>query len=148
MYVFAKLMLVVSSLLASAPLFASTSYVEALHCHSRFVSDLGEVNAALLCRGVESSNATAVNNCVSEAKVRTDDGKVIAILCQGIDYRITTATLNCFDQSVESMPALDAAILCQRTDYRAYTAKMNCLSAAKDSMSNEAGTKLCGGIAN
>lgn len=146
MLVFAKLIVVLSGMMVGSALFASTSYVEALQCHSRFVEDFGEANAALLCRGVESRNATAVYNCVSEGKARTDDGKAIAMLCQGIDYRITTATLNCFDQMVDDMPAVDAASLCQRTDYRAFTAKLNCLSAASESMSPSAGAKLCGGL--
>lgn len=147
MYDLAKQILVSSSLLASTTLLATTNNVEALRCHSRFVSELGEVNAALLCRGVVSSSAPAVANCVMEGRVRTDDLKVVAILCQGIDYRINTATMNCFDQSVETMPAIDAAILCQRTDFRNYTAKLNCVIAAKNSMSNEAAAKLCGGVA-
>ena len=73
--VFSKLIVVLSGMMVGSALFASTSYVEALQCHSRFVEDFGEANAALLCRCVESRNATAVYNCVSEGKARTDDGK-------------------------------------------------------------------------
>lgn len=143
---FSTLMIVLSGLLVGNSLLASTSYVEALRCHERFVIDLGEVNAAILCRGVESNTATAVANCVSEGKARTSDNKAVALLCQGISYRIMTATVNCYDDAVVALDPVDAASLCQRTDYRVYTAKMNCLSAAKESMSSAAAGELCGGV--
>jgi len=146
MQVFSKWMAVLAGLLIGNTLFAGTSYVEALRCHSRFVEDLGEVNAGILCRGVESANATAVANCLSEGKARTEDTKAVALLCQGTKYRNTSATLNCYDQVIETMQPVDAASLCQRTDYRAYTAKMNCVSHATESMSVAAAAKLCGGL--
>ena len=134
--------------LLSVNAFAAGEFAAALRCHDEVREELGDANAATLCRGVVNTNATAVYNCVDEGRARKFVPAVTAVLCQGIDYRISTATFNCYDQALEDLDAADAAELCQRTSYAVYTTKFNCLSYALDTMLPADAARLCGGIAD
>jgi len=133
--------------LSSSPVaLAAGEFAEALRCHDYVKEELGDANAATLCRGIVNANATAVYNCLAEGRARKYVSGVTAVLCQGVDYSITTATLNCFDQALEDLDAAAAAELCQRTSYAVYTSKFNCLSYALETMVPADAAKLCGGI--
>ena len=144
----ANLVIILSILNMSSFASARPSYVEALRCYDRFAEQLGQTNAAVLCRGIAARNATAVYNCVGEGMDRTQDLAAVALVCQGIEYRITTATLNCFDEAITlEMSPWDAASLCQKTDYSVYADKMRCFNDAIHITTAQAAAQLCGGIA-
>lgn len=130
----------------TAGIAKSVQYAELLRCQARNSELLGEHLAATVCRGVDASSATAVDNCVRDLD-GAHPANAIAVICQGIRYNITTATLNCFADAIEMTDQDSAASLCQKTNYQVYTTKIRCFSAARDSMADSTAAMLCGGIA-
>lgn len=131
--------------LASNAFAAGVNYAELLRCHDRYSQRLGENHAAVVCRGVQSATATAVDDCVFGLLDATSEA-AIATICQGIRHDIATATLRCFETAQGFTDVQNAATLCQRTSYRVYTSKINCFDAARATMGDSAAVQLCGGI--